>query len=175
MGFKAPASLAPVLWNSKMHWSRSLSASFSRPSSSVCVWNFSALSTQRCCSGWRRSPSSLLIQSMPARVAAGFGRGARQFTARALDHRESVRLAESFEIKAVGHVLRRLLLSANHVEGCFQRHVKHTTLSRRREVADAAALSGMKRIKMRLRDAFPRIGERKEAAGKIGPRAALEF
>jgi len=31
--------------------------------------------------------------------------------------------------------------------------------SRRREVADAAALSGMKRIKMRMRDAFMRIGE----------------
>ena len=43
-------------------------------------------------------------------------RGDSQFIIRALDDHAPVRLAEPFEVKAIGRVLRRLRLSVNHVE-----------------------------------------------------------
>ena len=50
---KAPASLAPVVWNSNRNCSKSLSPSDSRPDSLACLENLTELSKQRCCSGCR--------------------------------------------------------------------------------------------------------------------------
>ena len=104
-----------------------------------------------------------------------FRRGNRQFIIRALDHHAAVRLAEPFEIKAVGHVLRRLFLPANHFKRFLQWHVEHAHFSRCRQIADAAALDGIERIQMRMRKPLLRIGEREQATGEIRPGVALEF
>src|SRR6185503_9143835 len=62
-----------------------------------------------------------------------------------------------------------------HFKRLLQGHVKHAHFPRRGQIADAAALDGMERIEMRMRNAHLRIVEREPAACEIRPRVALEF
>ncbi len=63
------------------------------------------------------------------RRQAPFGRGNRQLIIRALDHDAPIPLAEPFEIKAVGHVLRWFLVPIHHLERFRHRHVEDPDFS----------------------------------------------
>src|SRR5688572_23048135 len=106
---------------------------------------------------------------------APFRRGNLKFVIRALNYYAPVGLAEPFEIEAVGHVLRWLLLRIDHSQGFIQRHVKEADFPRCGDIADAAALHQMQGIETWMPNALLWIGERKETTGQIGPGIAVEF
>src|SRR5205085_4343163 len=102
-----------------------------------------------------------------------FGRGNRHFIVCAFNHDPAISFAKPFEIKTIGHVLWRLLFSMNDVERLLHRKVKHTNLSRSREVANVALLERIERTEARMNTSFLGIAERKQTTRKVRTCVAL--
>ena len=99
----------------------------------------------------------------------------RELIIRAFDDDAAVELAEPFEIKAVGHVLRHWQFVLQPLVSLLEWNVEHANLARRREVANGSALQ---RFHPRIgpqRDRLAGIFKRQQTTRKVGTGVALEF